>query len=143
MIGLSDPKLKYTLIDFHRYGGKIDDIKQEGNIVDPNFRLFIFVSVPKDTHLVDNAGEKMCGAHLASYLKLNMVDLFCDPSEYVREFLYKRYDINDRIFKEMVVPYFEGKISVKYKVRDEEWTRELEEEETAAAFLASTKMQSN
>lgn len=144
MINLSDSKFRFLVLDFYRYGGRIDNSKLVGEFRDPTSAIFIFVSVPNDTHLVDDTGEKMCGEYLAKYFKEKLLDYFMDPTEEAKMYISMKMGLSMEEIEELrnlpgVRQQMENKIKVKMKVREQSWDKELEEFSTAAMFLAVTQ----
>lgn len=101
-------KFNEYLLDFARYGGKLEDVKTEGNFNDESFGgIRFFVSVPKDSY------KELCGEELAKKFKEDMTDL---------------HEIKEIGFNKTV--------EVFYKVREEYFDRKLEEEITAITMIS-------
>ena len=144
MINLSDSKFRFLVLDFYRYGGRIDNSKLVGEFRDPTSAIFIFVSVPNDTHLVDDTGEKMCGEHLAKYFKEKLLDYFMDPTDEAKTYLSMKMGLSMEEIEELITlpdtrQMMGNRVKVKMKIREQSWDKELEEFSSAAMFLAVTQ----
>lgn len=73
----------------------------------------IKISVPKDSYIKDNNGNPICGESLAKQFSDDNMELFGSD------------DIKPKIL---------------FKIRDEYWTRELEEEYVVSCMLTALKM---
>lgn len=92
------------------YGFGLEIVKvNENNMINENgatddFKkeLELYISVPKSSYLKNANGEEMSGSFLAKRFKETLSDMIDTKSK------YSHY----------------GKITVKYKIRDEFWTKE-------------------
>lgn len=101
-------KFSEYLLDFARYGGKLEDVTTSGNFHDNEFgEIRFFVSVPKTSY------KELCGEELVKKFKEEMINL-----HEVKEIGYKK------------------KVKVFCKIREEHFDREQEEELTVITMLS-------
>lgn len=118
------------LVDITRYGVRIDKVDCSPFDGISQVKSF-FISVPKSSHMALDNGEEACDAALAKYVKKTFIEEFkkaCDDALSGEEHnpiiaeLATNMTHNDTYFK------------VKFKVRDEVWTRQDEERATLLAM---------
>lgn len=110
------------ILNLARYGVKIEDIKHEPESLFKSVVRF-FVTVPQSSDLTLEDGTEASGENLAKYIKA--------VYSMHRDELLKIYGLDSKMIQEV-----EEEVKVKYKLRDERWTRSKEEENTLTMMLA-------
>lgn len=114
-------------LDFARYGAEIEQRTWENR--QPNKPLTFFITVPRTSHLKLENGKEAVGEELAKYLK-----------DIVWKSMTDGLATDDRLTKYNLAPEQIDQIlagtrpKIKFKVREDDWTREKEEQSTLAAL---------
>ena len=102
-----------------QYGVNIEDETKPMERTATSSGLTFFVSVPKNSELTLEDGSEACGEALAKYVKTLVY-------ENHQNFLFGVDNGRFKPFEDI----FKFEVKVKYKVRDEIWTREKEASST-------------
>lgn len=102
-----------------QYGVNIEDETKPMERTATSSGLTFFISVPKNSELTLDDGTEACGEALAKYVKSLVYKNH-------QEFLFGVDNGRFKPFEDI----FKFEVKVKYKERDEIWTREKEEKST-------------
>lgn len=120
---------------FAKYGVDHDDVKVTNSNMDGFEEMTFFISVPSKSHLVLDSGEEASGEILAKMLKRSIIDRRIEHVKTCFEKITGSSEILDYIiFREIA----ESTTKLRFKVRNEEWTRQKEEESTIMMMAALT-----